>query len=154
MFQYIFDPKMTLPEIHDQLDRTLGHARYEKESSIWSKILDALDDSDKDDEKLRMVYNAERQKYFVSAVHLQCKRTHKEPGSLRHPTPVLLLPERENLLVCDFRPMSIFISFFVFYLVLQLCLYAESRAPEGLHPIQRLQSPEFDLDVSFFNLAI
>ena len=67
---------MTLPGIHDQLEQSLGHARYEKEASIWLKILDALDDSDKDAEQLQMAFNTECQKYFVSAVHIECKHTH------------------------------------------------------------------------------
>jgi hypothetical protein len=36
---------MTLPEIHDSLQKSLGSMRYTKESSIWGKVLHDLDDS-------------------------------------------------------------------------------------------------------------
>jgi len=153
MLTYISDAKITLPIIHDALDRCLGHARYEREVSIWSNILDALDDSDKNAEQVRMTFNAEREKYFVSAVCPQCKHTYN---------PVLLGILLRCFWCCGGRinrygtlgHQSSLYHLSCFYLVLQLSSYAESRVPEGLYTIQRLPSPAFDLDVSFFNPAI
>jgi hypothetical protein len=150
---YISDATITLPRIHDTLDQCLGHARYEREGSIWSKILDALHDPDMDAERLQMAFNAERQKYFVSAVCPQCKHT---------PNPVLLGILLRCFWCCIGRinrygtlgHQSSLYHLSCFYLVLKLCLYAESRVPEGLYTIQKLPSPAFDLDVSFFNPAI
>jgi hypothetical protein len=83
MVRYISNAKMSLPQIHDELESSLGHSRYEKEALIWSKALDALDHSLMDEVQLLQKCREERDKYFVSAIPFQCTSecTHKKESS-------------------------------------------------------------------------
>ena len=82
LLKYVTDGAMTFPEIHAQLEKSLGQARYAKESKFWSTVVDDLDRSTMSYLQLIGQFNKAHEQYkerreneFVSTVHLGCKPT-------------------------------------------------------------------------------